>query len=96
MSGSIRSSVKLTCCTICLGQTILSLLDLKPTVVRGNASEILALAGADGTVRGVDSTAKPDDALVAAKRLARERQCIVAISGAEDLVRTLCSLSSSA
>lgn len=38
-------------------QVISSLLDLRPTVVRGNASEILALAGLEGATKGVDSTA---------------------------------------
>ena len=39
-------------------QVCAQLLALKPTVVRGNASEILALAGAAGAAtKGVDSTA---------------------------------------
>ncbi len=38
-------------------QICAALLRLKPTVVRGNPSEILALAGASHTTKGVDSTA---------------------------------------
>lgn len=38
-------------------KVISSLLALGPTVVRGNASEILALAGLEGATKGVDSTA---------------------------------------
>ncbi|KIY95519.1 hydroxyethylthiazole kinase [Monoraphidium neglectum] len=68
-------------------QMCLALLQLRPTVVRGNASEILALAGAAGSaVRGVDSTAESHEALDAAKALARRCSCIVAVSGATDLV----------
>ncbi|EFN53626.1 hypothetical protein CHLNCDRAFT_53510 [Chlorella variabilis] len=66
---------------------------LKPAVVRGNASEILALAGAAGAaVKGVDSTAaaagecERAHALGAAKQLAARHGCVVAVSGAEDLV----------
>ncbi|KAI8474542.1 MAG: THI10f [Monoraphidium minutum] len=63
------------------------LLRLGPDVVRGNASEIIALAGVEGSaVRGVDSTAGSHEALGAAKALARRCGCIVAVSGATDLV----------
>ena len=68
-------------------QTILSLIKLKPTVIRGNASEIMAVAGATGAVtRGVDSTAKAEEALDAGAQLAKEVGCVVAITGAVDLV----------
>eukprot|EP00775_Hariotina_reticulata_P010516 gene10516-10676_t len=63
-----------------------AMLKLKPWVVRGNASEILALAGAAGNVKGVDSTAASHEALQAAKLLAAYYGCIVAVSGATDLV----------
>eukprot|EP00879_Flechtneria_rotunda_P024855 GHRR01026374.1.p1 GENE.GHRR01026374.1~~GHRR01026374.1.p1 ORF type:complete len:230 (+),score=96.01 GHRR01026374.1:231-920(+) len=63
-----------------------AMLKLQPTVVRGNASEILALAGAAGNVKGVDSTAASYEALEAAKQLAADHKCIVAVSGATDLV----------
>lgn len=59
---------------------------LRPTVVRGNASEILALAGAGGRVRGVDSTDASDDARDVARRLAGELECTVAVTGATDYV----------
>ncbi|WGF90589.1 hydroxyethylthiazole kinase [Marinivivus vitaminiproducens] len=58
-----------------------------PAVIRGNASEILALAGAaDGVTRGVDSTHTSDQALDAAAALARETGSIVAVTGAVDRV----------
>ncbi|KAH9326276.1 hypothetical protein KI387_006454 [Taxus chinensis] len=65
----------------------IELLRLKPTVIRGNASEILALAGASvGPSKGADSSHISTDALDAAKDLACRTQAIVAVSGAVDLV----------
>lgn len=56
-----------------------------PRVVRGNASEILALAGATGgAIRGVDSLHRAESALEAARSLARELGCVVAVTGAID------------
>lgn len=68
-------------------RTCLELVDLQPTVIRGNASEILALSGATlSVVKGVDSTHESTDALVAAKELSKSAGCIVAVSGATDIV----------
>ena len=53
-------------------QTIRELLVLKPTILRGNASEILALAGSGKGGKGVDSTDDSRTALSAAQRLAEE------------------------
>ncbi|KAJ9516239.1 hypothetical protein QJQ45_001150 [Haematococcus lacustris] len=64
----------------------LDMLRCKPTVVRGNASEILALAGAAGTIKGVDSCESSHAALPLAQTLAQEHQCIVAVSGEVDYV----------
>lgn len=59
----------------------------QPTVVRGNASEILALAGATGvTTRGVDSVHGSDHALGVARELASELGCVVAVTGATDYI----------
>ncbi|KNX38898.1 hydroxyethylthiazole kinase [Luteipulveratus halotolerans] len=60
-----------------------SLLDLRPTIVRGNASEVLALTGGSGG-RGVDSTASAQDALAAARALAEQTGGAVAVSGPVD------------
>jgi len=57
-----------------------------PACVRGNASEILALAGASGRTRGVDSTQSTDEARDAAMDLAREFGCLVAVTGEVDYV----------
>lgn len=63
------------------------LMALKPTIVRGNASEILALAGASaGASKGVDSTAGSDAALDAARRLAAAEATVVAVTGEIDYV----------
>lgn len=60
------------------------LLEHRPTVVRGNASEVLGLAGAAGSGRGVDSTVSSDAALDAARELAGRTDGVVAVSGAVD------------
>lgn len=56
----------------------------RPAVVRGNASEILALAGAGGAVKGVDSTDGADAALRPAVELAKRYSCVVSVSGETD------------
>jgi hydroxyethylthiazole kinase len=58
----------------------------RPTVIRGNASEILALAGAGTGGKGVDSTATSLDALLAARSLATEHGAVIAVSGEIDLI----------
>ncbi|MEM6712070.1 MAG: hydroxyethylthiazole kinase [Pseudomonadota bacterium] len=62
------------------------LLALNPTVVRGNASEILALAGLGGSGKGVDSGDTVCDAEAAARQLAHQTGGVVAVSGEVDFV----------
>lgn len=62
------------------------LLALRPTLVRGNASEVLALAGLSAAGRGVDSGDSVASAEAAARRLAAAAGCVVAVTGAEDFV----------
>lgn len=57
-----------------------------PTAVRGNASEIIALAGLGHGGRGVDATDEVEAALPAASRLARSTGGVVAVSGIRDAV----------
>jgi hydroxyethylthiazole kinase len=58
-----------------------------PTVVRGNASEIMSVAGLAATTRGVDSgAASSHEAVAAAQVLARDLGAVVCVSGADDLV----------
>ncbi len=58
----------------------------KPAAIRGNASEILALAGFAGSGRGVDSTAGSNAAVEAAEQLARSTGAIVAVTGETDFI----------
>ena len=62
------------------------LLALKPSVLRGNASEIIALAGGAGSGKGVDTGDSVTDAETAARALAKGHGCVVAVSGPEDFV----------
>lgn len=66
-------------------KTVTELLSIaKPAVIRGNASETLALNGAVGNSKGVDSTAESGQAITAAQQLAAKYDCVVVISGATD------------
>lgn len=58
----------------------------RPTVIRGNASEVLTLGGGSGATRGVDSTRASEDARDLARGVARELGCVVAVTGATDYV----------
>ena len=59
---------------------------LRPAVIRGNASEIMALAGEAGGAKGVDSTRGSNAAVNAAKRLALATGAVVAVTGAVDYI----------
>jgi hydroxyethylthiazole kinase len=61
------------------------LLALRPTVLRGNASEILALAGGEAP-KGVDSRHGVEAAEGAARQIAARHGITVAVTGAVDLV----------
>lgn len=62
------------------------LLTLHPAAVRGNASEIMALAGMSHGGRGVDTTDTAAAALPAAQALARQISAVVAVTGEVDYV----------
>ncbi|TXK48052.1 hydroxyethylthiazole kinase [Pontibacter qinzhouensis] len=62
------------------------LLKHKPTVVRGNASEILALASKGTGTKGVDSINESTEALDAAIVLSKNTGAVICVSGAEDLL----------
>ncbi|MDE8602197.1 hydroxyethylthiazole kinase [Marinomonas sp. RSW2] len=57
-------------------------------IIRGNASEIIALAGEQGTSKGVDSTDSSEAAVGAAQYLAKTYQCNVVVSGQTDFIIT--------
>jgi hydroxyethylthiazole kinase len=67
------------------GGIALKLLEHHPAVIRGNASEIIGLAGLGGGARGVDSSADPADAVGAAVDLLAHATAVSA-SGAVDHV----------
>lgn len=58
----------------------------KRLIVRGNASEIMALYGEEGRTRGVDSGSAVHEALGAARSLALGRGCVVVVSGERDMI----------
>jgi hydroxyethylthiazole kinase len=60
------------------------LLAQRPTIIRGNASEILALAGEAGAGKGADSGDDVDAAKGAAKALASKFGAVVAVTGPVD------------
>jgi len=65
----------------------LRLLDeVKPTIVRGNASEIASLAGAQAGTKGVESTLSSEGVAEFAQVLSWKRACVVVISGATDII----------
>ena len=55
-----------------------------PTVIRGNGSEIMSVAGANVQTRGVDSGAEANDALSCARALVGRTSGVVCVSGATD------------
>jgi hydroxyethylthiazole kinase len=62
------------------------LLAAGPTVLRANASEVLGVAGSASAGRGVDAGDGPEAALPVAVELAARHGCVVAISGAVDVI----------
>ena len=65
---------------------VAELLALGPTVVRGNASEIIALAGGSSAGQGVDSGDPVERAETSATVLAQRHGTVVAVTGATDFV----------
>jgi hydroxyethylthiazole kinase len=68
-------------------QVLKELLNIaSPTIIRGNASEILALAGSNIKTKGVDSTANSTDSIEAAIALSKRYGSVVSVSGASDVI----------
>jgi hydroxyethylthiazole kinase len=67
-------------------KVIRDLLDHKPTVIRGNASELIALASGGAGGKGVETTASSSDAVDFIKDLAKNTGAIVAVSGPTDYI----------
>ncbi|QRM53993.1 hydroxyethylthiazole kinase [Sinorhizobium sp. BG8] len=65
---------------------VAELLALRPTIIRGNASEIIALAGGSSSGQGVDSRDSVEQAEDAARSLASQSGAVVAVTGRIDFV----------
>ena len=67
--------------------TALRLLEeVRPTIVRGNASEIRSLVRVGAGPKGVDSQHAPEEILEEAKALSHQWRCAVSVSGPVDIV----------
>lgn len=62
------------------------LLAMRPTLIRGNASEIMALAGEAAGGRGTDTTEESSAAVQSARKLAQQSGCTVLVTGPVDYV----------
>lgn len=62
------------------------LIEHRPSIIRGNASEILALAGEPAASKGADSTADSSEAVYGARALAASTGAVVAVTGVVDYV----------
>ncbi len=57
-----------------------------PSIIRGNASEIMALTDDKTKTKGVDSAASADKAIDIAQKISATHKCVVCISGATDYI----------
>ncbi len=57
-----------------------------PTVIRGNASEVMSLSSKGAQTRGVDAMHSVDDAIGSANEVARQLNSVIAVTGEKDLV----------
>jgi hydroxyethylthiazole kinase len=60
--------------------------EIRPVIVRGNASEILSIASAGITTRGVDTVHDVEQASDVGRKMAEQLECVVAITGPVDLI----------
>ncbi len=60
--------------------------EVRPSVIRGNMSEMKILAGLDAQIKGVDSTADAEDGITVAKLLSKKLNCVIAITGKQDII----------
>jgi hydroxyethylthiazole kinase len=57
-----------------------------PTIIRGNASEIMALSDDKSKTKGVDSATTSDAAITTAQKLSETYKCVVCVSGQTDYI----------
>ena len=60
--------------------------ETKIDIIKGNASEIAAIAGEDVSTRGVDSGRVETNMKKLAKKLALQRRCTVVVTGKDDII----------
>ena len=57
-----------------------------PAIIRGNASEIMALYDDESRTKGVDSAASSDAAVDIAQKLSKIHKCVICVSGPTDYI----------
>lgn len=62
------------------------LTQVHPTIIKGNASEIMSLSGMNTKSKGVDSSADSLEAIDAALKVARDYRCVCAVTGRIDII----------
>jgi hydroxyethylthiazole kinase len=62
------------------------ILEIHPTIIRGNASEIRSLVHPGSGIKGVDSLFRPDEIVDDCQELSLSASCVVSVSGTVDLV----------
>ncbi len=62
------------------------LTQVHPTIIKGNASEIMSLSGMNTQSKGVDSSADSLEAIDAALKVARDYRCVCAVTGRIDII----------
>jgi hydroxyethylthiazole kinase len=60
--------------------------EVRPSIIRGNASEIRAVVRSGSGTKGVDSLHTPDEILEDARTLSKSASCVVSVSGPVDLI----------
>ncbi|MBF0483128.1 MAG: hydroxyethylthiazole kinase [Candidatus Omnitrophica bacterium] len=60
--------------------------EIRPTIIRGNASEIRALLCSSSGTKGVDSSHTSDEVFEEACELSKAAGCVVSVSGAVDII----------
>lgn len=60
--------------------------NVKIDIIKGNASEVARIAGEDVKTKGVDAGSVEKDLAKIAKELAKRRNCMVVITGKEDVI----------
>lgn len=60
--------------------------EVRPTVIRGNMSEIKIIAGFQETIKGVDSVASEEDGEQVAQELSQKLGAVIAITGKQDII----------